>query len=47
MNNPGTPVEERWYEHGLETVRQGGSTSNTHKALYVEGGDGLCAIIAV
>ena len=47
MNSPGTPVEERWYEHGLETVRQGGSTSNTYKTLYVEGGDGLCAIVVV
>ncbi len=47
MNNPGTPLEERWYEHGLETVRHNGQTSNTHKMLYVEGGDGLCAIIAV
>ncbi len=45
MNNPGTPVEERWYEHGLETQRLNGNPSTDRKILYVQGGDGLCAMI--
>lgn len=42
-NDP--PLEERWYDHGLETQRFDGDASSTRKILYVEGGDGLCAII--
>lgn len=42
-NDP--PLEERWYDHGLETQRFDGDASSTRKIIYVEGGDGLCAII--
>ena len=38
-------VEERWYEHGLETQRLNGNPSTDRKILYVQGGDGLCAMI--
>ncbi len=38
-------VEERWYENGLETQRLNGNPSTDRKILYVEGGDGLCALI--
>jgi len=44
MTNQST-VEERWYEHGLETQRLNGQASTDRKILYVEGGDGLCAMI--
>ena len=42
-NDP--PLEERWYDHGLEIQRFDGDASTTRKILYVQGGDGLCAMI--
>lgn len=39
------PIQERWYDNGLETQRFDGDPGSNRKILYVEGGDGLCSII--
>lgn len=41
----GPPLEERWYGNGLERQRFDGGASDENVILYVQGGDGICAMI--
>lgn len=39
------PIEERWYENGIERQRFEADISTDQVVLYVQGGDGICAMI--